>query len=229
MSDSLDNITRKNTAEIETARQSATATTSGMAHAGLAGFARRFTGWLRDLRWLTRQRVIFCSGVLLLAYLAAAIGQVLHAHHLMFKSGTGIGGDFVNIYAASIAALKGAPASVYDLHRQHLREVAALGGEDAGVLGFHYPPMFLLIVMPLSMLPLAASWIVFEAVTLTGYLVVPRRVAPVFLGLWLAITFPGVIINFMCEQNGFLTTALIGGGLLLLDRAPLLWLDSCLA
>jgi len=31
-----------------------------------------------------------------------------------------------------------------------------------------------------------------------------------------------VIINFMCGQNGFLTTALIGGGLLLLDRAPIL-------
>ena len=128
----------------------------------------------------------------------------------------------VNPYAASIAALKGDPASVYDIHRQHLQEVAVMGGKDFGVLGFHYPPMYLLIVLPLSMLPFIASWVVFETVTLAGYLAVLRRIAPIPVGLWLAITFPAVIINFMCGQNGFLTTALIGGGLLLLDRWPLL-------
>jgi hypothetical protein len=82
--------------------------------------------------------------------------------------------------------------------------------------------MFLLIVLPLSILPFIASWIVFETVTLAGYVAVLRRIAPAPLGLWLAITFPAVIINFMCGQNGFLTTALIGGGLLLLDQWPLL-------
>jgi hypothetical protein len=82
--------------------------------------------------------------------------------------------------------------------------------------------MYLLIVLPLSMLPFIASWVVFETVTLAGYLAVLRRIAPIPVGLWLAITFPAVIINFMCGQNGFLTTALIGGGLLLLDRWPLL-------
>ena len=99
---------------------------------------------------------------------------------------------------------------------------AAVIGKDFGVLGFHYPPMFLLLVMPLSMLPFIASWILFETATLAGYLAVLRRIAPIPLGLWLALTFPGVIINFMCGQNGFITTALIGGGLLLLERRPVL-------
>jgi alpha-1,2-mannosyltransferase len=97
-----------------------------------------------------------------------------------------------------------------------------MGGRDFGVLGFHYPPMFLLMVLPLSMLPYLTSWVLFETVTLAGYLAVLRRIAPIPLGLWLAIAFPGVIINFMCGQNGFLTAALIGGGLLLLERRPLL-------
>jgi alpha-1,2-mannosyltransferase len=209
-------------AKIDTAGESVTVTTPTPAHDGLLGFAHRFTSWLRDPSWLTVQRVTFYSGVLLLAYLAAAIGQLLHSHHMMFESGTCVGGDFVNPYAASIAALKGDPASVYDIHRQHLQEVAVMGGKDFGVLGFHYPPMYLLIVLPLSMLPFIASWVVFETVTLAGYLAVLRRIAPIPVGLWLAITFPAVIINFMCGQNGFLTTALIGGGLLLLDRWPLL-------
>ena len=207
---------------IDTAGQSATVATPSRAHDGLLGLAHRFNCWLRDPSWLTVQRVTFYSGVLLLAYLAAAIGQLLHSHHLIFESGACIGGDFINPYAASIAALKGDAASVYDIHLHHLQEVAVVGGKDFGVVAFVYPPMFLLFVLPLSMLPFIASWVVFETVTLAGYLAVLRRIAPIPVGVWLAITFPAVIINFMCGQNGFLTTAIIGGGLLLLDQWPLL-------
>jgi alpha-1,2-mannosyltransferase len=209
----------ENPAKIDTV--SIVGTTPSVAQVGLGDFAHRFNGWLRDLPWLTPRRITFYSGVLLLAYLIAGTGQLLNSHHLVFESGLAVGGDFVNPYAASIAALKGDPASVYDIHRQHLHEAAVTGGKDTGVLGFHYPPMFLLMVLPLSMLPLFASWLMFETVTLAGYLAVVRRIAPIPLGVWLAITFPGVIINFMCGQNGFLTTALIGGGLVLLDRQPL--------
>src|SRR5690606_15709865 len=40
--------------------------------------------------------------------------------------------------------------------------------------------------------------------------------------LWLALAFPGTFINLFHGQNGFLTAALLGGGLLLLDRRPVL-------
>ena len=63
------------------------------------------TGRLRDFSWLTPQRVAFYSGVLLLAYLVAAICQLANSHHLIFESGLCVGGDFVDSYAASIAAL----------------------------------------------------------------------------------------------------------------------------
>jgi alpha-1,2-mannosyltransferase len=208
--------------KIEALRQSGTATTPASSHDGAASSAPTITNWLRDFSWLNAKRVRFYSAVLLLAYVAAAIAQLATAHHLIFKSGACVGGDFVNPYAASIAALKGDPASVYDFHRHHLQQIAVMGGKDFGLLGFHYPPMFLLLVMPLSMLPFITSWILFETVTLAGYLAVLRRIAPIPLGLWLALTFPGVIINFMCGQNGFITTALIGGGLLLLERKPVL-------
>jgi len=185
-------------------------------------FVCRIDAWLRDFSSLTSRRVVFYAGLLLFAYLLAAIGQLHDARHLVFATGRNVGGDFVNPYAASFAARQGAAASVYDLHSQHLRETAVTGGTDTGLLGFHYPPMFLLMVLPLSILPYLASWIVFEAATLAGYLAVLRRIAPNIVGLWLAIAFPAVLINIMCGQNGFLTTALIGGGLLLLDRRPVL-------
>jgi alpha-1,2-mannosyltransferase len=193
-----------------------------LAHCRRMRLVYGLAGWFRDFSWLTPQRVTFYSGVLLVAYLVAAIGQLATSHHLIFKSGSCVGGDFVDSYAASIATLKGDPASVYDVHRQHIRQAAVMGGKDFGVLVFSYPPTYLLIVLPLAMLPFVASWVVFETATFAGYLAVLGRIAPIPLGYWLAITFPGVIINFMCGQNGFLTTALIGGGLLLLDRWPLL-------
>lgn len=207
---------------INTVTQSAPVTTPPLMEGRLSRLVDFLIGWLRDFSWLTPQRVGFYSGVLLLAYLVAAIGQLLHSHNLIFESGLCVGGDFVDSYAASISALKGAPASVYDVHRQHIQMAAVMGGRDFGVLVFSYPPTYLLMVLPLSLLPFVVSWVAFETATLAGYLVVLRRIAPIPLGLWLAITFPAVIINFMCGQNGFLTTALIGGGLLLLDRRPLL-------
>src|ERR1700737_3574712 len=135
--------------KIETAGQSSAVMAPVLSDDAPLSSAHRFASWLRDFSWLTAERVRFYAGVLLLAYLAAAALQLANSHQLMFKSGAVVGGDFVNPYAASIAALKGDPASVYDLHRQHLQQVAVMRGRDFGVLGFHYPPMFLLTVLPL--------------------------------------------------------------------------------
>jgi alpha-1,2-mannosyltransferase len=199
-----------------------TIVTAGPGTNGPSRFMRRINVWLRDFPLLTVRRAKFYSGVLLLAYLAAAAAQFAQSHHLIFNRGITVGGDFVNIYAASIAALKGQAASVYDIHRHYLRQMALMGHQDFGLLAFEYPPVYLLIVMPLSMLPYVLSWVVFETVTLAAYVIVLRQIARAPLGLWLAITFPAVIINVKCGQNGFLTTALLGGGLLLLDEWPLM-------
>src|SRR5271170_990668 len=157
------------------AGRSTTATTPNLAQADLSRPVRYNAGWLRDMPWLTRQRIVFYSSLLLLAYMGAATGQFLHSHGLTFQSGAPIGGDFVNPYAGSIAGLAGDPASAYDLHLQHMRERAMLGDSSFGVLGsFTYPPVYLLMVLPLSLLPYVASWLVFEAATLAGYLAVLR-------------------------------------------------------
>lgn len=178
--------------------------------------------WFREFPWLTRRRLFFYSGVVLLAYVAASIAQLATSHHLIAPSGAPIVGDFVNQYAASIFAIHGHPALVYNLHRQHLQQISVLRGASTDLWAFEYPPMYLLMVLPLSLLPLAWSWVMFETVTLAGYVAVIRRVAPRAGALWLAIAFPAVIINFMCGQNGFVTTALMGGGLLLMESRPIL-------
>src|SRR5271170_2486971 len=102
MSDSLNNLTPENGAEIAAATHSIAPTRPRQASDSRPGFAHRLDSLFRDPTWLTRGRILFYSGVLMLAYLVAAIAQILHSHHMILKSGSGIGGDFVNIYAASI-------------------------------------------------------------------------------------------------------------------------------
>ena len=157
----------------------------------------------------------------LVAYVVATGAWLMMSHGLIDRSGQPLGADFVNVWAASASALKGEPAAAYDIGRHHAEEKAALGRNDVPFYGWHYPPMFLLIVLPLALLPYLWALVIWMSLTLGGYLVVLRRVAPGRQALWLAIAFPGALINFANGQNGFLTVALFGGGLILLEQSPI--------
>jgi alpha-1,2-mannosyltransferase len=53
------------------------------------------------------------------------------------------------------------------------------------------------------------------------YLAVLRRLAPHPLVVSLSLAYPGTFQNFVHGQNGFLTAALVGWGLFLVDHAPI--------
>jgi len=76
------------------------------------------------------------------------------------------------------------------------------------------------MVYPLAFLPYLVSLGLWLAATLTAFLTVLRRIAPHPLTPWLALAFPGTFQNFFNGQNGFLSTALLGGGLCLLNQSP---------
>ena len=102
---------------------------------------------------------------------------------------------------------------------------------DIPYYGWHYPPAFLIIAAALAALPYLGALFVYQAATLLAYLAVVRRIAgrP---EAWLpALAFPAVFVNVTHGHNGFITAALLGGALLLLDRRPLLAgaLLGCLA
>ena len=83
-----------------------------------------------------------------------------------------------------------------------------------------YPPTFLLLVLPLAFLPYAVSFICWLAVTGTGFLYVIRRLVPNNPLFWLVLVFPGTVNNVLFGQNGFLSAAFLGGGLILAERHP---------
>lgn len=144
---------------------------------------------------------------------------LLHKPRLTTMLGHPIGGDFVEFWAASALALQGTPDLIYQLSKLHDMEVAVIG-VDFGCIPWLYPPSFLLLVLPLALLPYLAALVVWLTVTLLGALVVVRKIAPHPVTLRLALAFPGIFANFLQGQNGFLTMSFMGGGLLLVDRSP---------
>ena len=139
---------------------------------------------------------------------------------LLVRDGYPVGGDFVLYYSVSILALGGEPAAAYDLAILHQVEQQVVGAE-VGQWPWFYPPTFLLATIPLSLMPYPAALALWLAPGLCAYLVIAYRIAPRPATPVLALLFPAVAGTLFSGQNGCLSAALIGGGLLLVDRRPL--------
>ncbi len=134
-------------------------------------------------------------------------------------TGQPAGRDFLGFYAASYLARHGTPAAIYsppELHRVGEKII----GTSTPPFAWNYPPVFLLIILPLSLLPYLPSLIVWLLSTVTGYFLTIRHIVPHRLAPWIFLGFPAVTTNFFYGQNGFLSATLLGSGLLLLDRHP---------
>jgi hypothetical protein len=136
---------------------------------------------------------------------------------------TPIGEDFSIFWTASALSLAGETNAVYNLPEFQAAQLKLIGKTTPPGCGWYYPPIFLLLVLPLALLPYLLSLGFWLGVTLFGYLLVMRCVAPSHLTIWLTLAFPATFWNFYYGQNGFLSVALLGGGLLLLlNRSPIL-------
>jgi len=191
---------------------------------------------LRSGDWLTRERITLVAIALLFATAAGFLYLVATAHGGVDRQGRPLGTDFSNVYAAGTLVNEGKAATAFDPALEYARE-REIFGNDTLFYGWHYPPFFLFAASALALLPYGLALTVWQAMTLGLYLLMIRGiVAPsprlpgegrgdVTAGsLWLllALAFPSVLINVGHGQNGFLTAALLGGALVVLDRRPLL-------
>jgi alpha-1,2-mannosyltransferase len=130
------------------------------------------------------------------------------------------GRDFISFYAASNLVLAGHAADVYVVAAHEAVEHRIFSEGDYSA--FFYPPLFLLICAPLAKLPFFVALSGWLATSMTACVAVLRRLAPPRLGLLPLLAFPGVFMTIAHGQNAFLTTALMGGALLVLERRPVL-------
>jgi alpha-1,2-mannosyltransferase len=188
---------------------------------------------MRSGAWLTRERIRMVAVAVLFASAAGFLYLVVTATGGVDLQGRPIGTDFSNVYAAGTYVLEGNFQAPFDSVHQYAREQAIFGASTQ-FYGWHYPPYFLFVAAALAWMPYGLALFVWQAVTLGLYLLAIRGILKAFtpkggatasadpLWLLLVLAFPAVLINVGHGHNGFLTAALLGGGLVSLDRRPLL-------
>jgi len=165
------------------------------------------------------------SLILLGFYVVAIVVWVGLSDGLVDRNGKPIGTDFSNVYAAGELAWQGRPADAYHPPSQHAAEKAVFG-RDVPFYGWHYPPFFLGIAFLVAGLPYACGLALWLALSFAAYLATIRAILPRPETWLVATAFPAVFVNVGHGQNGFLTTALLGGALHLLTKRP--WLAGIL-
>ena len=194
-----------------------------------------FLAAMRDGQWLTRERIRLWALAMLAASVIGLAFLLATSDGLNDYQGRPLGTDFSNVYAAGTYVLDGKPAAAFDWPAQHARE-RQIFGDKTPFYGWHYPPYFLFIAGLLALMPYALALAAWQAATLALYLgavwLILRSSAPKRcalkpralespLWLLLALAFPAVFVNIGHGHNGFLTAALIGTALVVLDRRPL--------
>lgn len=135
--------------------------------------------------------------------------------------GNPLGADFLSYYSASSLALKGMPSLAYNTDALGTVQDQLFAPEIA-FAHFFYPPTYLLVIWPLALLPYFWSLALFQAVTASLYWWVVRQFSDKGVEHALVFAFPAAVLNLGFGQNGFLTTALLGAGLLCLKLRPVL-------
>ncbi len=134
-------------------------------------------------------------------------------------SGRPIQIDFVVFWSAARLALHQDIAAVYDWAALAQAEIDLTGLPVARP--FVYPPTFLLTLAPFAALPYVPAFFAWISLTFAAYLAAIYAIVPHRLAVLLAAASPVSLWNLIGGQNGFLSAALIGGALALMETRPI--------
>jgi Glycosyltransferase family 87 len=164
--------------------------------------------------------ISFIGLALAIGFAVVLAGAWLSGTWLTGTDGRPIANDFVDVFAAGRLALDGHAASAYDWTLHKAAEVRAVGHDFENYYGWHYPPTFFFAAAALALLPYSAAALAWLGVTLPAYVAAVRGIVGERAGIFVALGSPAVLWNASAGQNGFLTAALIGGTLGLMQRRP---------
>jgi alpha-1,2-mannosyltransferase len=172
--------------------------------------------FLRSGQFLNGPWLRLCPFLVLIVF----IGNLLVHHSNPSAPQIPLGSDFSEVWAAGAFVLDGHPEKPFDPESHFAKQRQLFGGNTA-LFGWCYPPYFLAIAAILAVLPYLAALCVWQGVTFALYLgtmtaILRQRRFIVAIGL-----FPAVLVNLVHGQNGFLSAALIGSALLILDRGAI--------
>jgi alpha-1,2-mannosyltransferase len=171
--------------------------------------------------WLTRERMTVYPILLLVFYAVLILFAFATATGPMDWLRRPLGTDFSQVWVGGVEVLHGHPELPFqpEAHAAAQRQLLA---PDTQFYGWHYPPYFLAVATLLALLPYKPALLIWQASTFVAYLATVRRILPHPMAGLLAMAFPAVLVNVGHGHNGFLTAALLAGGLVVLERRPLL-------
>lgn len=137
------------------------------------------------------------------------------------QDGQPFGADFISFWSAGYLALQGKAALAYNLDAIKAAHQLAVPGYTASV-PWHYPPPFLLAVMPLANLPFGVALALFTLAGILISLFLCWKIKPNKLWLLALISAPTFTNCIIQGQNGWITAALAVGGLMILPRSAAL-------
>ncbi|WP_233862500.1 glycosyltransferase family 87 protein [Paraburkholderia adhaesiva] len=176
----------------------------------------------RKRHWLNKQRLWLYPCVALACYVLAVLSYLVRVNWLHTGEELGpIALDYVAFWSGSHLALQGHAIDAYDVVKITAVETAALA-RPVGILPWLYPPTYLLAVLPLALVSYRLSATLFLGLTLIGFTGVCYATLPSRRVALIAFAAPCSALVLAAGQNGLLTATLIGSGLVLLRRHPVL-------
>lgn len=135
--------------------------------------------------------------------------------------------DWAVYFAAGSLARTGKVALLFDVQRFTDYQYASLGSWLVGPPTLHpwlYPPLYLLLLAPLSVLPFGVAYAAFLLATGAAAIAALAWRGGGHVMDWprglMLLVFPATIINTLTGQNALLSAALMIGGVRMLERAP---------
>lgn len=149
------------------------------------------------------------------------LGMVTVFYDTLVVLRLGAGYDFSAFWSASHLLLAGQGENIYRLDA--IYEVAKANNPDIpGVYPWFYPPSFLPIVLPLSLLPFIPSLIVWNLIGIAFLAIVCWRLLPTETAVWGVLSTPLLLWTVWIGQSSLLWAAFFGLFALLFDRRPFL-------
>lgn len=177
---------------------------------------------LRSGRWRKDERARFALRLWAVLALPVLVGALWTYTATGLTNGAGkvIGEDFIDYWMGARFAWEGRGVDVYNFD-VFLTAVEHYAGQALEPYQYSYPPTYMLMSLPLAgldFLPALALW------TIGGGVMVFALAKPLIgsRGAVLAVLgSPVVFVNALYGQNGTLSAALLGGGLLALANHPI--------
>lgn len=178
---------------------------------------------LRQADWLDRPRVErIAVAFAVVALLATAWHVVQHTTHGVTDAvGMHLGHDFINYWSGARLGAEGRAATAYDTAAFHAYQ-RAFAGEASTFRMYSYPPTAMLLTLPLATLGFIPGLVAWSLGGIAATALLLRRLLGTKLALLAAAAAPAAYLNTISGQNGQLSAVLLAGGLMLLERRPVL-------